>query len=184
MTSFTHTLKRSAAFAIASSIAVSSSFAAQLSFETPETDVILNCPTNISIMLDTMDKETTAADIRILVDGFDANDFLSDGEENIFRQYTAPRVHTIQGGPLAGQKALYVLASTASRQGINKTGQVGEMIFTPKNLGEMKMQFVMIPSVDGEDSNVAVFDEETASYIDGLEEVQNITLNVIEGECS
>lgn len=132
-------------------------------------------------MLDTMDKETTAADIRVLIDGFDANDFLVEGSENIFRQYTNPIIHKVQSAPLAGETVLYVMASTASRQGINKSGQVGEIVITPKNLGELKLQFAMIPGKDTDDSNVAVL--ENGEFVDGLQSVENLTLNVVEGDC-
>lgn len=149
----------------------------------PVGETVQNCPVKVDLYLDTAGVETTAMDIRVFSDEtlFDLNGF--DGQGGIFRSYTAPRITEIAAGSQKGKKTIYILASTVSRQGINKSGKIGTLTVTPKSwVTSLPLNYFMVPGVDTEDSNVAAFG--TGGVYDALTSASGLVLNLKAWPCT
>lgn len=167
---------------ISATILIQTASAAKMSFVSPTDTMIAWCPNPVDIMLDTNGVETTAIDVRIIQeDNFVINDF--NGEWWLFRSYTIPRLTTIAWWPLVGKKTIYILGSTFSRQGIKNKGKVWTVMVTPdKNTQRVNLNFYMIPNIDTDDSNVAVFGPD--GVYDALTNVENKSFTVVSWTCA
>ena len=160
-----------------------STFAATLSFNPNQGKLIVNCPQQVQILIDTQNQETTAIDVSVLANasGYTLNKF--DYSGGLFKSYTAPKLVTLQDGQNKGKQGIHILASTLSRRGVNGSGLVGTLLITPLQKGELKLMFNYVPNSDGDDSNIAVISPDGQSASDALKGVQNATLSVVDGAC-
>ena len=160
-------------------LTVSVSSAATISLAPSKGELVVGCPTQVNVMLDTKGQQTTAMDLVLVADKnqIDFNDF--NGQGGIFRSHSIPR---IMEGETENLQEMYILATTATRHGAIGEGSIGTVTITPKEgTKNVSLMVKMIPNTDTNDSNVAVMSGD--SVYDALDTVVNAEFTVVEGSC-
>jgi len=153
---------------------------AWLSFILQDENIIVDCPFEVDIILDTEGKKTNTVDIKIFDNqNLQIQDFLWD--KGIFQYYSKPKIAKVRYWDNKNWKATYIMWTTNSNQTIKWKKTFGTIILTAKEVGEFTLEFYMIPNFNADDSNISYLKE--WKIFDALNNVENIVLQIQKGEC-
>ena len=104
---------------------LSVSLGAKLSFSPSSGTYIYNCPFTVDVMVDMEGQDTTAMDLKLLLNPARFSVMNFDGQGGLFRTYTKPKYVTVRKGDFAGVDMVYVFLSTfAPPSGVQGVGKI------------------------------------------------------------
>jgi len=172
---------------VSSLVAFGSMFAvslwAKLSFSPSEGTFIYNCPFTVDVMVDMEGKDTTAMDLKLLLDPSRFSVMNFDGQGWLFRTFTKPKYVTVKRGDYVGIDMVYVFLSTfAPPAWVKWAWKVWTLTIMPhKWVWEMPLGFYFVPGDKWEDSNIPVLS--WSELVDGINGVSSAYYTLKEGPC-
>lgn len=162
---------------------VSSVDAAKLYFSPSTGSYIYNCPFDVDVMLDMEGQDTTAMDLKIMVNEARYSILDFDGQGGMFRTYTKPKYINVRRWSYQGINNVYVFLSTfAPPAGVQWGGKIWTLTIMPnKWIRELPLNFFWELGSKWEDSNVPVLSG--WELVDGLTSIENWYYNLVEGPC-
>lgn len=160
-----------------------STHAAKLSFSPSSGTFIYNCPFTVDVMVDMEGADTTAMDLKLLLDPSRFSVMNFDGQGWLFRTYTKPKYVTVRRGDYVGIDMLYVFFSTFTPPiGVQWAGKIWTLTIMPHQwVWEMPLGFYYVPGDKGEDSNIPVMSG--SELVDGIDGVGSAYFTFKEGVC-
>lgn len=165
-------------------LSVSFTDAAKLYLAPSTGTFIYNCPFDVDVMLDMEGKDTTAMDLKIMVDESRYVIMNFDGQGGMFRTYTKPKYLKVRGWAYQGLNTVYVFLSTfAPPQWVVWWGKIGTLTIKPNPwVWELPLNFFFEEWSEWADSNVPVLSGN--HLVDALTRVENWYYNLAEGPCT
>ena len=156
---------------------------AKLSFSPANGEFIYNCPFTVDVMVDMEGKDTTAMDLKLLLDPSRFSVMNFDGQGGLFRTYTKPKYVTVRKWNYAGIDMVYVFFSTFTPPAwVEGAGKIWTLTIMPHQwVWEMPLGFYFIPGDKGEDSNIPVLSWN--ELVDGINGVSSAYYTFKEGVC-
>jgi hypothetical protein len=143
-----------------------------------------NCPFDVDVMLDMEWKNTTAMDLKMILDEsrYAIMDF--NGQGGMFKTYTKPKYVQTRRWQYKWINTVYVFLSTfAPPQGVVGWGKLGTLTIKPNPwVWEMPLSFYFVPWDKGEDSNIPELSG--TDLVDGLTQVENGFYKLQEWPCN
>lgn len=159
------------------------SFWANLFFSPSSGTFTYNCPFTVDVMVDMEGADTTAMDLKLLLDPSRFTIMNFDGQGGLFRTYTKPKYITVKRGGYEGVDMVYVFLSTFTLpKWVEWAGRIWTLTIMPHEWArEMPLGFYFIPGDKWEDSNIPIMSGK--ELVDGISSVQWAYYTFKEGAC-